>query len=89
MQEVAGGAAALSTYGLYAIVSFLTVAVVFLFKSLRALETKFRDYISTTSLELQEKTTAALIDSTTALKASTEAITRLASIMEYKDGRHK
>ena len=84
MTEITEGASALSTYGLYTICAALAVAVVYLFKSLRALESKFRDYISTNSKELQEKTTAALIDSTAALKASTEALNRIASIMERK-----
>lgn len=84
MNEINEGAQALSTYGLYTICAALVTAVVYLFRSLRTLEAKFRDYISTNSKELQEKTTTALMDSTAALKASTEALTRIATIMERR-----
>lgn len=82
MTEISEGAQALSTYGLYTICTALVVAIVYLFKSLRTLEYKFREYISTTSKELQSQTTKALIDSTSALKDSTAALTRIATIME-------
>ena len=84
MTEINEGAQALSTYGLYTVCAALTAAVIYLFRSLRTLETKFRDYISTNSRELQEKTTIALNDSTAALKASTEALTRIATVMERR-----
>lgn len=84
MTEISEGAQALSTYGLYTICAALAVAVIYLFKSLRGLESKFRDYIETSSKGMQEKTTAALLDSTAALKASTDALNRIALIMERK-----
>ncbi len=84
MIEINEGAQALSSFGLYAICAALTCAVVYLFKVHRSLECKFRDYITTTSKELQEKTTTALNDSTNALRASTEALNRIATVMEHK-----
>lgn len=85
MNEITEGAQNLSTYGLYTVCTALVVAIIYLFKSLRALEVKFRDYISNTSRELQDKTTKALIDSTAALKDSTAALTKIATIMERRN----
>lgn len=88
MTEITEGATALSTYGLYAIVSALAVCVIYLYKRTASLEEKFREYVSQSSektVEFQkgllEQTTAALNQAAKAIEDSTEVIRRNNEIM--------
>jgi hypothetical protein len=92
MNEVTEGAAVISTYGLYAIVSALAICVIYLYKRTMTLEKEFRDYISKTSnevsvlqKELITQTTEALNASSKTITDATEALNRIVSVLE---GRH-
>lgn len=83
MTEITEGAAALSTYGLYAIASGLTFCVIYLYKRTMMLEKEFREYVSKSSektVEFQngllEQTTSVLNSAAKALEDSTEIIRR-------------
>lgn len=88
MQEINEGAGALSTYGLYAVVSALTVCVIYLYKRTVALEEKFREYVSTSSEKVSElqkgllqQTTTVLSNAVKAIEDSTDAIKHCNEIM--------
>lgn len=89
MESVTSGAAALSTYGLYFIVAVLGFVSYKLFCKTAALEKEFRAYMQRETseekaahLKLLADSTTALQASTSALKDSTEAINKIALLME-------
>lgn len=89
MEGVTAGAAALSTYGLYFIVAVLAFVSYKLFCKTSALEREFRAYMQKETKEAKEAheklladSTSALQASTAALKDSTDAINKIAIIVE-------
>lgn len=82
MDGIASGAAMLSTYGLYFIVAVLGFVSYKLFCKTTALEKEFREYIQRETKEAKEAHERLLADSTKALKDSTEAINKVAMIIE-------
>lgn len=89
MESIAGGAAALSTYGLYFIVAVLGFVSYKLFAKTTSLEREFRSYMqkeTEASKAAHEKlladSAASLNASTAALKDSTDALNRIALLME-------
>lgn len=89
MEGIAGGAAALSTYGLYFIVAVLGFVSFKLFARMATLEKEFRSYMQRETAEAKaahEKllgdSTAALQASTAALRDSTDAINKVTILFE-------
>lgn len=89
MESIAGGAAALSTYGLYFIVAVLGFVSYKLFAKTTSLEREFRSYmqketeaIKAAHEKLLADSAASLNASTAALKDSTDALNRIALLME-------
>lgn len=89
MEGISAGAAALSTYGLYFIVAVLGFVSYKLFVKTSALEREFRAYMqkeTEASKAAHEKlladSAAALNASTMALKDSTDALNKIAILME-------
>lgn len=89
MEGITTGAAALSTYGLYFIVSILGYVSYRLYQKTGTLEKEFRAYMQKETTEVREAYARLLSDSTTALQASTaalkdstEALNRIAIIMD-------
>jgi hypothetical protein len=89
MEGITAGAAALSTYGLYFIVAVLGFVSYKLFVKTSSLEREFRGYMqreTEASKQAHEKlladSAAALNASTQALKDSTDALNRIAALME-------
>lgn len=87
--DIASGAAALSTYGLYFIVAVLGFVCYKLFVKTSSLEREFRAYMARETEEskaahtkLLADSTAALNASTAALRDSTEAINKIAIMVE-------
>lgn len=89
MDGVTAGAAAISTYGLYFIAAVLAFVCYKLYAKTTALEKEFRAYMQRETAEakaaherLLADSTAALQASTSAISDSTDAINRIALIME-------
>lgn len=81
MTGITDGAGALSTYGLYAIVSALVICVIYLYKRTTSLEEKFREYVSQSGKDtvefqkgLLEQTTSVLNSAVKAIEDSTDVI---------------
>lgn len=84
MNEITEGANAISTYGLYAIVSALVVCVIYLYKRTMTLEKEFRDYIAQSNEKVSQlqkglltQTTEALNTSSKTLEETTEVLKRM------------
>lgn len=73
METVAPLAGTISTYGLYAIVAVLTVAVVYLYKLHGALEKEFREMLKTTIGENKQ----VIAENTRVVTEATRLIERL------------
>lgn len=89
MEGVTAGAAALSTYGLYFIVAVLAFVSYKLFAKTTALEREFRQYmqketeaVKAAHEKLLADSASALNASTQALRDSTDALNKIAVLME-------
>lgn len=82
MNEIADGASAISTFGLYAIVSTLAVCVIFLYKRTMTLEKEFREYISKSNEKVSELQKGLLEKTTTALNTSSQTLGEVNDVMQ-------
>ena len=74
MTDIASGAAALSTYGLYCIVAVLAFVCYKLYVKTSTLEKEFREYIKQESVQITDKYEKIISDSDAVLRRIAESL---------------
>lgn len=82
MSEIAEGASAISTFGLYAIVSALAICVIYLYKRTVTLEKEFREYIAKSNEQAAELQKGLLEKTTVALNTSSQTLGEVNDVMQ-------